>query len=342
VTEEKKPVIYLFYGDDDLAISEAIKNLKARLGDQSTADLNISTLDGRSFSSEEFETASKSTPFLAERRLIVVNNPLAFMNSDSNRTKFLTLLEAVPDHNAVVLVENAPLSSDRQKRRGEEHWFEEWGRAHGERVFMREFVLLQGAQMTTWIMERARKSGGQFNPGAAQQLASMVGDDPRLADQEIIKLLTYVNTDRPVEITDVVSLTPALQEGDIFELVDALGNRDESTAIVVFHRLLADQDPLRIFSMIVRQFRFLLLAREILDHNGGEAEVVRQLSPKPFRLHPFVAKKVVSQARQFSLTQLETIHHLLLEIDTDMKSGQMEIGLSVDLMIAEITSPGSH
>lgn len=338
MTEQKKPVIYLFFGDDEFAISEAVRNLKARLGEPSTAGLNISILEGSSLSIEEFETASKSIPFLADRRLIILNNPLVFMQNGSNRKKLFSLLDAVPEHNAVVLVENTPLLSDRQKKRGEKHWLIEWGRSQGERVFLKEFIYPRGNQMSLWINERVLNAGGEFEPTAAFQLASMVGEDTRLADQEITKLLTYVNFERPVTAKDVGLLTTALQEGDIFELVDALGTQDRSAAVKVFHRLLAEREPLGIFSMIVRQFRLLILAREILDHHGDEAEIARQLSPKPFNLHPFVTRKIAHQARQFSMDQLEAIYRLLLDIDIDTKSGQMDVGLNVDLMIAGISS----
>lgn len=338
MAEAKKPVIYLFYGDDEFAISEAVKTLKAKLGDPSTASLNISTMEGLSFSIEEFETASRSAPFLADRRLIIVNNPLAFTQVGSNREKFLALLASVPEHNAVVLVENTPLLTYAQKRSGKEHWLEAWCQSQGERAYIHEFILPGGNQMSSWIMDRASKSGGQFETAAAQHLASMVGDDSRQADQEIIKLLTYVNYERPVEVADVSLLTTVLQEGDIFELVDALGTRQRAAAVRVFHRLLADREPLGIFSMIVRQFRLLILAREILDSGGGESEVSRTLSPKPFNLHPFVARKITHQARQFSMGQLENIYNLLLDMDIDTKSGKMEVDLNVDLMIAEISS----
>jgi DNA polymerase-3 subunit delta len=181
-------------------------------------------------------------------------------------------------------------------------------------------------------MERASQAGGQFEPRAAGLLASLVGDDLRLADQEITKLLTYVNYERPVEEKDVNELTPLLEERNIFELVDALGNRDRKTAIGVFHQLLVDQDQMRIFSMIVRQFRLLLLTREIMDHNGKEADIARRL-----KLHPYVARKISNQARSFSQNQLDTIYRLLLEIDSETKTGVMSVDINVDLLIAEIT-----
>jgi DNA polymerase-3 subunit delta len=332
MAEEQKPVVYIFHGDDELAISESITKLKSRLGDPSTADLNITVLDGRSLSVEDLETAGKSIPFLADRRLTVLNHPLAYLQAESNREKVLAFLEGLPAKNAVVLAEYRPLLSSKDRRQGKTHWLEEWGTAMGDKAYIREFSVAQGTQLTAWILNRARQSGGEFEPKAAALLASLVGEDVRFADQEITKLLTFVNFERPVAESDVTELTAVLPEGDIFEFVDALGNRDRKKAIRVFHRLLAAQDQLRIFSMIVRQFRLLLLSREILDAYGGEAEITKQLN-----LHPYVGRKISSQARHFSQAQLDRIYHRLLDIDSSLKTGKMDIVLSVDLLIADIT-----
>jgi DNA polymerase-3 subunit delta len=329
---EQKPVVYVFHGDDELAISESIAELKSRLGGPSTVELNLTTLDGHSFSIEQFETAGKSMPFLAERRLTVLNHPLAYMQIESNRKKMLTFLEDLPKESAVVLAEYRPLLSPRDRRQGKTHWLEEWGNAMGAKVYFREFSLARGTQLTGWILNRAKQAGGEFEPKAAVLLASLAGEDGRLADQEITKLLTYANFERPVVEADVMELTAVLPEGDIFEFVDALGNRDRKKAVRVFHRLLADQDQLRIFNMVVRQFRLLLLSREILDQYGGETEITKRL-----KIHPYVSRKIVSQARHFSQAQLDRIYHRLLDIDSGLKTGKMTVDLSVDLLIADIT-----
>jgi len=329
---EQKPVVYVFHGDDELAISESIAELKSRLGDPSTIELNLTTLDGRSLSIEELEIAGKSIPFLAERRLTVLNHPLAYMQVDSNRKRILAFLEEIPEENAVVLAEYGPLLSQKERGQGKKHWLEEWANAKGAKVYIREFSLPQGTQLTGWILNRARLSGGEFEPKAAVLLASLVGEDVRLANQEITKLLTFVNFEQPVVEADVMNLTAVLPEGDIFEFVDALGNRDRKKAVRVFHRLLADQDQLRIFSMVVRQFRLLLLSREILDQHGEDADITKRL-----RIHPYVSGKIASQARHFSQAQLDRTYHRLLDIDSDLKTGKMNVDLSVDLLIADIT-----
>jgi len=334
---ESKPVIYVFHGDDEFGINESLKALKSGLGDRAAVEMNYATFDGRSLSINEFEAVSKAVPFLARRRLVVVTNPLAYTQSEAKRSEFLTILDTVPDENAVVLIEYRPLTSLKEKNKGKVHWLEEWGRKKGERFFIREFTVPRGSRMIPWIMTHAEKAGGKFAPRAAAVLGELIADDPRLAEQEIDKLLNYVNFERPVEERDVLNLTVSLPEGDIFEFVDALGNRNRETAIKVFHRLLSVQEPQRIFAMVVRQFRMLLLAKDIMGKNGDVKDVVLGLAAVPFKLHPYPAEKIAHQSRQFSQSQLDALYHRLLEIDSQMKTGKMDVDLSVDLMIAEIS-----
>jgi DNA polymerase-3 subunit delta len=182
------------------------------------------------------------------------------------------------------------------------------------------------------IQEQAKAAGGQISSQAAALLASLVGDDPRLADQEVRKLLAYVNYSRTVEPDDVEALTADVWQGDIFVLVDALGNQDGRKAQAMLHRLLETQDAPSIFGMVVRQFRLLLLAREVLDQGGRVDDVGREL-----KVHHFVAEKVTSQARHFTLPVLEAVYHRLLEMDEAIKTSQMEGDLALDTLVADFT-----
>ena len=330
--QQQKPVVYIFYGDDVVAINESIAELKSRIGDPSTTELNYSAIDGRSLAIEQLETAGRSLPFLADRRLTVLNHPLALMQSEANRKRVMALLEALPDKSAVVLAEHRPLQNAKEKRQGKKHWLLKWGEKMGGKVYAREYSAPSDSQLTGWIIERARKMGGEIEPQAASKLAKLVGSDVRLADQEINKLLMYVNFERPVTETDVEELTALQPEGGIFDLVDALGNRNRKKAISEFHRLLVDNDVQSIFGMIVRQFRLLVQSREIIDQQGGKQEIANLL-----KVHPYVGEKIAGQARHFTQPQLDGIFHRLLEIDSGLKTGKMSTDLSIDLLIAEIT-----
>jgi DNA polymerase-3 subunit delta len=230
-----------------------------------------------------------------------------------------------------VLLISHPLVSEREKRKNVQHWLQKWAATQEGRVFIREFLLLRGLQMAHWIQSKAIELGGSFSYQAAGQLAEYVLEDPRLAVQEIEKLLAYVNYARPVEPDDVVMLTPFGGEGDVFKMVDALGNRDAQVALKMLHRLLEGDDPLRLFGMIVRQFRLLLLTRELLDAGNQAAEIARQL-----KTYPFVAQKLIGQVRNFSLPALERIYHRLLEVDQAIKTGQMDGDIALDTLVTSL------
>ena len=185
--------------------------------------------------------------------------------------------------------------------------------------------------MTRRIQDMAKNAGGQFTPPAAELLLSLVSDNLYVLDQEVHKLVAYTNYTRPVEPEDVEHLTADQGHGDVFILVDAIGNRDNRRALNMLHRLLEEQDALSIFAMVVRQFRLILLARELVDQGGRAGDTARLL-----RLHPYVAEKVAAQVRQFTMVSLTEIFHRLLELDAGMKSGEIDGPLALYTFIADL------
>ena len=331
-----RPVIYLFHGDDEPAIHGEIEKLKARVGGPGTLEMNFTRLDGRVLAFDQLVTACATMPFLAERRLVLLDHPLAYAKDEANREKLLDFLDRVPASTALVLIEHLPLTSPRDRKAGKIHWLELWAKGAGERVYLREKGMPTGQnELPAWIQKRAREYEGEFTGSAAKRLAELSASDAAALDQEIMKLLTYVGGQRPVDVPDVDRLVVVIPETDIFTLVDALGNRDGQAAVTMFHRLLDEQDVQSIFPMIVRQFRLLLLTRELLEAGAIDTDVAKTLG-----LHPYVARKVFAQARQFNLPVLEAVYHRLLEIDVAAKTGVMEPGLNLDGWMAELTAEG--
>ena len=90
-------------------------------------------------------------------------------------------------------------------------------------------------------------------------------------------------------------------------------------------------DPFSLWGMVVRQFRLLIQAREILDGRGNQNDVARALG-----VHPFVAEKTTQQAAHFSIETLEQIYRRLLRVDEEVKTGQLTLELAMDTLVAEL------
>ena len=53
-------------------------------------------------------------------------------------------------------------------------------------------------------------------------------------------------------------------------------------------------------------------------------------------LHPFVVRKTYYQCNQFSFSELKKIYQKIFKIDFNIKTGKIEPGIGLDLLIAEI------
>jgi DNA polymerase-3 subunit delta len=338
---EDKPIVYVLRGDDRQAIETHLATFYASLGDANTAEMNTTRLDGKVTGSNELESAALALPFLAERRLVIVEDalqPYLGRGKQGLRTKFLALLDGLPSSTALVLV-----VSDQQKYSPREgsvwetlnsgHWFVKWAKSAGGRVMIIDCPLPSEGSMPSWISKKAVDLGGEFTKDAALILRDYIGNNTQQALQEIHKLLAYVNYQRPVTGEDVELLTVCDRQSDIFALVDAIGNRDGQTALELMHILLEEMDFIPLFGMVVRQFRLLIQAREILDSGGTETDLIKDLG-----LPAFVARKINDQAQRFDLPALEAIYHHLLEIDLGEKTGRMPGEIALDMLIARLAS----
>jgi len=332
-------VVIIFHGDDVYAMSQKVEAFTQSLGDPAMVDLNTARLDGRSASDEEIRMAASSMPFLADRRLVVLTHPLAKLNTPSARERFTSFLDSLPPTTAfVMLIEDTYRN---KKVNGEwqvvwdvlkdSHWLMKWTSTTDQKVSISEYRLPTGAGMRAWVQQKAVELGGAFHPAAAQTLADQIGNDTRVATLEIEKLLTYVNFARQVEEDDVLLLTAAVHQTNVFDMVDALGQGDERKALRLLQELLEQEDPFAVFGMIARQFRLLLQTREVLDEGGGLDLVQKELGTARF-----VAEKMATQARRFSLQRLENIYHRLLDVDEAVKTSQMDFDLALELLVTEI------
>jgi DNA polymerase-3 subunit delta len=321
------PNIFFLFGNDEFGIARRLKEFAADFPDPTSAEMNTARLDARTMTENDLNTAVNAMPFLAPRRLVLLADLSAKYSRPNERKKFEAFLEKAPDTARLVLYEQV------EPKEVEKHWLVKWAAKNSKLVKTQAFMLPRPWEMTGWIVNETRSQGGEIEPTAAAKLAEMVGVNTRQAGQEIAKLLAYVNWERQVRVRDVEAVSIVTAEESIFDFVDALANGDGKSAQRLLHRLLESDDAFSLWGMVIRQFRLLLLAREVLDSHGSKDDVTRALG-----VHPFVAEKTTGQARSFTLPILEKVYHRLLEIDEGAKTGQVALDLALDTLVVELTN----
>lgn len=325
----RPPTFYVLHGTDEFSCRAALQSLRAQMGDESVAELNITVLDGKQATAGAVLAAASAMPFLADKRMVIVEGMLTWLarkgGGKAARDEVAALVEGLPelpDFARVVFVEPETLSA--------------------QNAVLKLAMTTPGGyhkaynpprDPSRWIMQQAQTVyDTAIEPPAAAALAAVVGDDLRAADSELAKLAAYVNGERAISAADVALLTPYVAEADVFEMVDAIGRRDGATAARLLHRLLEDDDPLRLFGMIVRQFRLLLQAREYLNEGGTPRGIGQAIG-----VHPYVGEKLAAQVRFFTQEQLETIYRFLFDTDLGIKTGKVEGVLALGLLIAGVS-----
>ncbi len=316
----------LIHGNNTLEQEEAVTSLLQEHTSQDFGGVNTERL-GRPLRFAELQQVCDTLPFLGEQRIVIVKNALG-KGAERVVQQVVEYLPHLPPTTLLIFVESRTLS------RG--HPLLKLARK-GNTNKVLHFVLPKPWKLSAWVGERAKKRGIQIQPGAIRLLAQNIGPQPHQLDQELQKLQLYRGDDGPITEEDVRALVPYLQVVDvIFQMVDALGRRNPPAALRYLHRLIvpgtSQYELLRIFGMMVRQFRLLIQTRWLVEHGQTEAQIAERL-----HLHPYVAKKVRAQAPHFTLEQLRQAYHLLAETDLAIKTGKLEAGAALDLLVVQLT-----
>ena len=315
MADKATPTFYLFYGDDDLAIEAAVGKIRAGMGDSAEAEMNTSEFAGEETDVATVLNAACSFPFLFDKRLVIVHGLITHLTrkgageiGKKGIERLLDELPELPSSARLVFVERGNLRKDSKLVKLAQ-----------DKGFCRAFEAPKDS--TDWIMQRAKREyDADINYDAAAALASLIGSDLRRADNELIKLVSYIDGERAITEQDVALLTPYVAEVNTFRIADAIATGNGSEALRILHTALileSSNAGFKYLASIATHFRRLLLVREHLDNGGGDSEIEAIVGTKS----SFRAGKFKQQARCFSLQQLERIYTRLQQYDQDVKTG---------------------
>ena len=328
--------VIILQGDDRLSIEEEIAAITEEVGQDAFSELNTTHLDGSNLLFDEISMQLNMFPLGGNKRIVILDNALETIGKKGARDWLQDILSNFSPTTMLVLI-----LEDKKKFRknamvweavGDQHWLQKMINKFSGDARWIELSLPSDRKMPDWIIKEAEKQGGIFHPRAAVELSRLVGNDLFQARQEIGKAIFYVGDNNQVGVDIVRLLCASTKEESVFALVDAVGQRNGKLALKLLHELSTDMPTHYIFSMLVRQVRLLILAKEAIAEGGGEKGVMASCKLR----HTFIAKKLISQARHFSIEALEDIYRTLDRMDEDSKVGRVTLDAALDGLIAGI------
>lgn len=329
-------MIYVLYGDDEFSLREALDKIKDELSDRESLATNTTLLQGQQLTPEQLSTTCNALPFLAPKRLVIVEGLLSrFEQQDGSKGKRLSSVDAsnwhsfkehmcrIPETTVLVMIDGK-LKSDNPIL---------VGLKSEARII--EFRSLKGEELRNWIHSRIEKRGCSISPKALRMLSDLIGSNLQLLSMEIEKLCLYAHG-REIKERDVESLVTETKESSVFEMVDAILERRAAEATRLLHRL-EDEGaaPSYLLFMITRQFRMVMQAKDLLQQQSKAEDIGHRLGITK----DFVLQKTLKQARAYSMRRLKDIYRKLLDADISIKTGQLkgdEGSLALDLLVCEL------
>jgi len=138
-------------------------------------------------------------------------------------------------------------------------------------------------------------------------------------------------------VANVRAIVSDTRVNSVFELTDALGERKLEKALRSLGSLLdGGEAPLLVLAMISRHFRQLWKVRELLERRTPAQEI-----GKAAGINPYFLQGIVTQARNYSISELRRVFERIFEIDGALKTGGGKPPVLLEKFLLEVCSPGT-
>jgi DNA polymerase III subunit delta len=305
--------VYLLYGEEAYLRSQYRDKLKTALLGGGDA-MNCHYFEGKDIVAGEIIDLAETMPFLAERRVLVLENSGLFSHGGEQLAEYL---QAPAPTAFFVFVE---ASVDKRSK------LYKAVTAKGRAV---EFKAQDESVLQRWILGILKREGKNITGNDLNFFLDKTGSDMENIRAELEKLLCYCMDRNVITAQDIEAVCTKQISNQIFDMINAIADKKQRRAMELYYDLLTlKEPPMRILYLITRQFNLLLQVKE-LKAKGCDGNTIGE----KVGLAGFIARKYMTQASRFRLEDLRRAVEDCVEAEEAVKTGKMNDVMSVELLI---------
>lgn len=308
--------IYLLYGEENyLKRQYRDRFVKAMVPDGNT--MNYSRYEGKKTDIKEVIDLAETLPFFAERRLIVFEDSGFFKSGGGDLADYIN--GGMPPATFFIFIE-----SEVDKRSS-------LYKAVKAKGHITELSAQDDATLRKWILNLARKEKKEISPADAAYFISKVGPDMENITRELEKLFCYCMDRSTLTREDIDAVCVTQITNHIFDMVNAVAERDQKKALALYYDLLAlREQPMHILALMSKQYRDLFHVKELSKQGCARKEIASRAG-----LHPFAAGKYEKLAGRFTSEELRDVMEEIADLDQRIKTGLITDHLAVEVFIVK-------
>ena len=304
---------YLLYGEETYPVKQYRERLVQALSNPGDT-MNVSFFEGKDITAKEVIDLAETLPFFAEHRVIVLENSGFFKKAAEDLAEYMG---EIPETSYFIFAE------EEVDKRGK---FFKQVKKYGSVV---EFKRQTDSVLIQWILSRLKKEEKKITRPVMELFLSKTGNDMALIEQELEKLLCYTLEKEVIEAEDVEAVCANQISGKIFDMVDAIANRQQKKALDLYYDLLTLKEPsMRILFLVTRQFQILMQLKGMAEKGYDYKHMASRVG-----VTEFAVRKYIGQARKFTAEQLRSAVRDGVAAEEDVKTGRMTDRLAVELFL---------
>ena len=355
-------MIVLLRGGDELAMRRRLVELKDEAdGGTGLLSTNLVQIDGKDAKAEEIVAAAMTPPFLAPKRLVIVDRfldrwestraegaddaappePKTFAQYDR---LFVALESGVPPSTSLVITGGAVGRSNPMVKRlksikgvAEEVYSEPKRRDEIAR-FIREEGAARGirfrsapANASHWDNQDWQQKR-ESDPVAL--LANVTHGGTLAIAGELDKLALYA-MGRDVTVDDVYEICSGEQETTQFALVDAMQDGNVRDALNALAALTAKTDVGQLLlTQMATRYRQVATVASLIDAGAEEAEIGKALGAAGN--YPGLRKAAMTRARRIGVAGATAAMEAIVEADYHGKKNEIDSDLALELLVIRL------
>ena len=190
---------------------------------------------------------------------------------------------------------------------------------------------------------------------ALELLFERVGFHPVAVVMEVEKLALFADERKKISLGDIELMVARTREDAIFQLTEALGNKDRAASLSIFNNLIQDGiHSLAVLASIRNYFRKLLIFRSLMlssdppwmrnmNANSFQNQYLPALKEKEVWTdllggHPYALFMSFSKASEFSVSVLKKTLSLVLEAEYRLKGSPIPHTIVLETLLLSLIS----
>ncbi|OPH58623.1 DNA polymerase III subunit delta [Paenibacillus ferrarius] len=322
--------VYLCYGPEKYKMREFIQVLTDLLIEPEHKEFAVSKFDLSEISLSAVLEDAETLPFMVPKKLVIAKNALFFTGAkestkiEHHLDRLTDYLKSPAEHTVVVFTVDADKLDERKKI----------VKAVKDLEAAVPFLSLSADELQAWVAKQAEQLGFAFAREAADQLILYTGGNLQSLSAEIEKISLYVGVGAEASVNVIDELVARSTEQNVFILIEDIVNVRLERAFVILEELLKQrEEPIKIASLIARQFRIMLQVKELSKQGYSQQQMASQIG-----LHPFAVKVAEGQARRYDIQKLSDIMSQLADLDYQMKTGKIDKVLGLEMFLLRLAA----